>query len=142
MRVCDPGATERLPGDGIHGVIGDAALAGAWLLAAVVTVAHVVRRIRESKLWPLVAEQHVHVLAPGGIATEDAVVATEPEVARLGSGLAGGFLERGLLVEVLHLTALLAGFQLLEELGDLIVGEAGDRQVHVGHGVQVGEQAG
>ena len=73
---------------------------------------------------------------------EQAVVAQRPELATLGAWCRTCGLQRGVEVERLQALPLLAGLERLEELLQLVVGEAGEREVEAFDRRQVGEQAG
>jgi hypothetical protein len=65
------------------------------------------------------------------------MVAEDPEIAGLGPRSPTRFLQRIVKVEALHVLALLADLQLSEQVPDLVLTEAGEREVDVGRCLQV-----
>ena len=67
------------------------------------------------------------------------MIAQRPQVAGLGEGVGLGGVEGVVGIEVLDAFALVLGVEQLEELGDLVIVEAGEREVHFGSGIQLGK---
>jgi hypothetical protein len=102
--------------------------------------AHPVGRIRGQELRLGSIEEARHVLGVGCIPAEQAMVPEDPEIAELGAGCPPRLLQGFVEVEALHVLALLADFELSEQVPDLVLTEAREREVDVGCRLQVREQ--
>jgi len=87
-------------------------------------------------------EQAGHVVGIRAVAAQQALVAEDPELARLRARRAGRGLEGGVEIEALDLLALLAGLERAEQVADLVLAEARQRQIDLGPGLQVGQEPG
>src|SRR5450759_526312 len=85
-------------------------------------------------------EEAGHVVGIRAVCAQQSMVAQDPEIARLGARRAGRFLERGVEVEALHLFALLAGFERAQQLPDLVLPEAREREVELWGRPEIGEE--
>ncbi len=74
-------------------------------------------------------EQAGHGAWVGGVAAQEPMVAQDEEIAGLGAWRAGRLFESLPQIEALHLLALLASFKGAQQVGDLILAEAGQREV-------------
>ena len=76
------------------------------------------------------------------VARHDPVIAEPPNVASLSARVRLGGLPGGVQVESLLAVALLTRIEILQELGDFVVGEPGEADVDVGLLVQFPEEPG
>src|SRR5450756_1140384 len=93
-------------------------------------------RIGSEELWCRTVEQPHHGFGVRGVATEQPVVAQDPEISGLGPWRPGGLLEGLIEIEALDLLALLASLKRTQQIGDLVLTEARKRQVDIGAGLQ------
>ena len=84
-------------------------------------------------------EEAAHGAHVGGITAEQPVIAQRPQIAGLGEGVGLCGVECGVGIEVLDTFALVTCVEQLEELGDLVIVEAGEREVNLRSGVQLGK---
>jgi hypothetical protein len=77
-------------------------------------------------------EEVGYIVGLGRVSALKPMVAELPEVAGLRAGCPSRLLERIVEVEALHVLALLTDLQLAEQVPDLVLAEARERQVDVG----------
>ena len=124
-------------------VVGDRRVALLELgVLAVDLVGHAVGRVRDHQPCRFSGHQAPNVGLGRAVPAHDPVIAQAPHVAPLDARVGLGGLPGGVEVERLLTVSLLAGVQPLEQLGDLVVVEAGQGEVDVRRGVEVGEQPG
>ncbi len=87
-------------------------------------------------------EQAGHVVGIGGVTAQQSMVAQDPQIAELGPGCTSSFLERLIEIEALDPLALLASLKRAQQIGDLVLAEARQRQIDLGRGLQLGQKAG
>ena len=105
-------------------------------------VADPVWRIGREQLGFRAVAQARHGLGIGGVTAGEPMVAQDPEITRLRARGASGLFECLVEIEALDLLALLADFERAQQILDLVLAEARQRQVDVGAGLQVGQQTG
>ena len=98
-------------------------------MAAVVAEVDVVRRIREGHRGPPPAEQPPDVRPGRRVAASEGVIAEPPHVTRPCPRFARRRIESRLEVESFGALPALAAIEALQELRDLVLGEAGQRQI-------------
>jgi hypothetical protein len=104
----------------------------------VVAEGHVVWRVGDRHRGLDSAEKPLDILWLGGISTQEPMLAEGPQIAGLRAWSPGRFFEGSVEVEVLLPFALFAGLQATEQVSDLVLAEACQRQVHLRVGLQIG----
>jgi hypothetical protein len=86
-------------------------------------------------------EQAGHVVGARRISAQEPVFAELPEITELRARCPRRFLQRLVKVEALHVLALLAYLQAPEQVPDLVLAEAREREVEVRRRLQVGQES-
>src|SRR5450759_2167566 len=104
--------------------------------------AHPVGSISRCELGLGAVEEARDGLCPGAVSAEQAMIPELPKIAGLRAGCPPRFLERLVELAALPVLALLADFKLSEQVSDLVLTEAGEREIDVGRRLKVREQPG